>query len=482
MQLSNKTGLVLKISLVLFVLLGLVVYKLNDYFREDKLSSTRLQLHNRVALEKTTVSSQLAQLRNVLSGLETGINESQINWVQLDPFFAVLKIGRQGDNLHVESWLGRSGTVAERWNNSYLEQALKINQAKGASSILSQLFQDKAGQKYLVLRFQVSPGEELAVVGAADYFQKFFDLERGGKSTSLLITQDDLLVAHTEGDYIATLSEESHLSSRKYLIEKEEISGTNMLAVNYVLKNKIAAAFSLPFSIVGVVVGVGCILLALLFYIIDPLERRVERYKKQEREQIYKDTFGAMSSGLTAQAVGVTSSVPRVQVKLDTSVVAPVVRKPVDPIVEEEKTVSTNVADEEVTHPSVELSEINSEEEKTVTNAIQLPDLIEENKNILDQTLAGRSSGEGFIALEENVDLAEIEKALALDEFDSEPADKPGTAASSDLIEKNLTPQKISLSSAGGHGGEIDRPDFKIARKAFAVDEMKIAIRRPEKS
>jgi hypothetical protein len=92
------------------------------------------------------------------------------------------------------------------------------------------------------------------------------------------------------------------------------------------------------------------------------------------------------------------------------------------------------------------------------------------------------ASGEGFIALEENVDLAEIEKALALDEFDSEPADRPGTAASSDLIEKNLTPQKVSLSAAGGRGGEIDRPDFKIEAKTFAVDAIKVAIRRSEKS
>ncbi len=193
MPTSNKTGLVLKISVLLFVLLATVVFKLNDYFKSDKLYTTQAQLHNKVGLVKTTVSSQLIQLKNTLSSYENELSESNINWVQLDPFFALVKLDRVNHILKVNQMLARSGTTAERWDANYFEKAVSLNKSELTEPILVQLFQDKLGAKYLIIRFKTGANSELAVVGFADYFQKFFDIERGEASTALLVTSETFL-------------------------------------------------------------------------------------------------------------------------------------------------------------------------------------------------------------------------------------------------------------------------------------------------
>lgn len=292
MQPSAKTGLVFKISIALFFLLALVLYKINDYFKQEKWVVAQNQLRTQIISTKTSVSSQIAQLRNVLSSFETEINESKLNWVQLDPFFAIasgLKVNEEKIEIH--QFVGRSGTVAERWNASYLEKALQIHSVSYENPITTQLFQDKSGSKYLSISFAFAGSRVITVVGSADYFQKFFDLERGGKSISFLKNTEQMIAAHTESDYVATLAEEEFFKSKNYLFEKEEIAGTNLIAVSYLSKKVLGAGFVTPWSVVGLIVGFGMILIAILYYSLDPIERKVERYKKQERDQVFKETL-----------------------------------------------------------------------------------------------------------------------------------------------------------------------------------------------
>lgn len=484
MQSSNKTGLVLKISVVLFILLATVVYKLNDYFKNEKLYSMQTQLRSKVVAAKTTVSSQLAQLKNTLSSYETELNDSNINWVQLDPFFAIARLDKTNQSLRVNQMLVRSNTPADRWNAAYLEKALSINKSRKSDPILAQLFTDKAGTKFLIIRFKTSNGKELAVVGGADYFQKFFDLERGGESTALLATAEHMLAAHSEGDYIATLTEETKFSAKKYLFEKEEIVGTNLIAMNYILKKKIASGFVVPWSIIGVVAGFGCILIAVLFYSLDPIEKRVERYKKQERDQIYKDTVG----GLVNKA-GFGSVPAPVPTKGIGSVPAkPFVPQPATPV---QSQVKKEIPPPEVlAQPVVEKQELpknffdisNKSDSKNEAGVdTQIVEISEDTKTVSTHILTEEKThpsldASDFISLpEDKIDLSDIEKALALDDFDSE---EQGVELAAEL-ERNLTPQKISVSPAGA---PIEKPQFALERKTFKVDEIKINVRRPEKA
>lgn len=292
-QPSAKTGLVFKISIILVFLLAIVVYKLNDYFKQEKWVLAQNQLRTQIVSTKTSVSSQLNQLKNILSSYETELTESKINWVQLDPFFGIAKAQKNGSSLSITQYIGRSGSVGERWNAAYLEKALSLRKARSDSPIAVQLFRDKLGSKFLAITFANSKNSSLVVVGSADYFQKYFDLNRGGKMTSLLKTTDNVLAAHSESDYVATLTDEAGLSPKKYLIEKEEIAGTNLIAMNYIAKGGLVSGFVVPLSVVGLITGFGFILIGLLYYGLDPIEKKVERYKAQEREQIFKETVAA---------------------------------------------------------------------------------------------------------------------------------------------------------------------------------------------
>ncbi len=490
MQPTNKTGLVFKISAVLFVLLALVVYKLNDYFKSEKQYLSETHLRSKIVQVRTTVSSQVSQLKNVLSSYETELTDTSLNWVQLDPFFAIAKVEDNGQSLKVSKLLVRSNTPAERWNENYLERALALNRSTAKSPLVAQLFQDKAGSKFLILRFKNAQmrvqKSELVLVGSAEYFQKFFDNERGESSTALLVTTENMLAAHSEGDYIATLTQEGKLSKKKYLLEREEIPGTNLIAMNYILKKKITSGFVVPWSIVGVVVGFGFILVAVLFYSLDPIERKVERYKKQEREQIYKDTVGGMTAAASASA-----QTPAVAPS-PALILAPVTVKPAKPIdfpklrgnlnmpqkdlfeksragVEVTQTKATFQVDDQVTKT------VKIETEKVVEkSAIAAPEITQED---LEKTRTNTLI-DHFRALEEpQIDISDIEKALALDELTDE--DEGEFSAAAEKLKENLTSQKVSVNSGSAI---IDKPVFALNKKEFKVNEFKVHVRRPDNS
>ncbi len=476
MQPSNKTGLVFKISAVLFVLLALVVYKLNDYFKNEKQFLSETQLRSKVVQAKTTVSSQVSQLKNVLSSYETELADTSINWVQLDPFFAIAKVEDTGRSLKVSKLLVRSNTPAESWNENYLERALALNKSNSKSPLVAQLFQDRAGSKFLILRFKNAQKRELALVGSAEYFQKFFDNERGERSTALLVTAENMLAAHSEGDYIATLTQEAKLSKKKYLIEREEIPGTNLIAMNYILKKKISSGFVVPWSIVGVVVGFGFILVAVVFYSLDPIERKVERYKKQEREQIYKDTVGSM--------VGAAAN----SMKPAKAVVFPEMRE--NAVLQQKEQLEKTRATAEATQtksifqPEEQVTKtVRIEQEKVIPKSEAQPEVIVEVKipDPTEEELERTRTNiliDHFKALEEpQIDISDIEKALALDELT--PEDEGAVTIAAEMLKENLTSQKISITPGGA---KIDKPSFALNKKEFKVNDFKVHVRRPDNS
>jgi len=526
---TNKTGLVLKIAIVLVLALSVILYKFNDYSRNDKTAAMQEQLRKVVLNIKTSVSGQLSQLKNNLSGYSANISESSVNWVQLDPFFAIANAENNGGNLTVSQIVTRSNTPAERWNAAYLEGALKVNKSKKRDGIIIQLFKDKSGAKFILVRFPTGDKNEIVLASSADYFQKYFDIDRGSRYKSLLITTEKILAGHTEGDYLATYSKEASLPASKYVFESEEIVGTNLMAVSYVLKSKIVPAFAVPWSIVGLILGIGLVLIGLVYYNLDNIERRLERYKKQEREQIYKDTLQAARGEAVAQPAGEATA--RKQVNLEnplqagaegevtdeiTKTAVPFVSETSrsddsrfeihDPAQEDEPeylsppqaVADENAAPEEKPDSGIiDLLESSYKPEERLRrrneaalNSVPEPEeispedfRIEPAGKILDDEVVEvlappvTDNNASFVTLdEEAIDLDEIEKALALDDFDNE---EKALNVRAEALEKNLQPQKVSLSATGA---PIERPQFVFEKKDFRVDEIKINVRRPERS
>ena len=285
-----KTRLVVKLIAVLVLLLSVVLYKMNDFYKQEKIFQAESQVHKQIISVKTAVSSQLSALKNTLSSYDVEIKENKINWIQLDPFFGIARLQKKSDGtFSVLQFIGRSGTQGERWNPAYLEKALAVRKNKSDKPIQARLFKDRSGAKFITLIYSISDSQQIAVVGTAEYFQKYFDIERGGTMTAALLTSDHILVAHSESDYVAAASDEDQLSDKKYILEKEEIAGTNLVAVSYALRKLVAASWMIPWSVVSLIFGFGFVLIGLLFYGLDPLEKKMERYKKQERDSIFKD-------------------------------------------------------------------------------------------------------------------------------------------------------------------------------------------------
>ncbi len=289
---NMRTRLVVKLVVVLVLLLAVVLYKMNDFYAEEKRAQAEAQVRKQMVVIKTSVSSQITSVRNVISSYEVDIKENQINWVQLDPFFAIARLKKKNDGTYqVLQFVSRSGALAERWNSQFFEKALSGNISKSNEALQAKLLKDRAGNKYLTLIFKSNSADQFAVVGSADYFQKYFDLDRGGQMVSALITSEQKLAAHTEAEYIGSVTDESRLPAKKYILAQEEIAGTNLTAISYVLKKAIASRWMIPWSVVGLICGFGFVLIGLLIYGLEPLEKKIERYKKQERETVFNDVL-----------------------------------------------------------------------------------------------------------------------------------------------------------------------------------------------
>lgn len=265
----------------------IVVWKLNSYYKQEKTVFVENQIHQQTLNIVTSVSSQLSQLKNIISSYRGQIDEGQINWVQLSPFFtlAQVEISDQGfykiKNLYV-----KSGSVADAWSTDYLQKAFSYSLFSN-KEIHGQLFQNLKGNKFLSLMFSEEKiknnRQAVVLIGDAQYFQKYFDMQRSGLGINLLITQDDIVAAHTQSEYIATKSQEKKNDSAKYYFDKDEIRSSNLAVISYSVKNAKSDYIAIPLFILILIFGFVFVLIGLVLYLVRPLvneARKAEIFKK----------------------------------------------------------------------------------------------------------------------------------------------------------------------------------------------------------
>lgn len=520
MQPTAQTGIVWKISIFLFILLVVVLYKMNDYFKQEKYSLAQTQLRAQIVSLKTSISSQISTLKNVLSSYEYDLSENRINWVQLDPFFGIAKAervgGRNSNNYRITQFIGRSGSVGANWNAPYLQQLLSHQVSQSDQPITVQVFRDPSGAKLISLRFANPRGSAVVVVGAVEYFQKFFDLSRGGRITALLETSDNVIAAHSEADYLGTLMPENVISKKKFLFEREEIVGTNLIAMNLVSLASLAKGFAVPWSVVGLIFGFGFLIVGVLIYTLDPIERRIEKYKAQEREQIFKETLSAslaqqpsiettsektMEDGKTANELAASKNAAAettTKVALDSaSGQDPVVSDeiiPAETIPEVARSVAALTATDWV---QTKLESLNKEEPVMPEVVMPLPTLPQPEDKTATATIeaetwlstpnqSSSSSGTGAVVLDSSQvetfvymptedDNLDLDRALSLDDIESEEV----TQNSVQMVQEHLTSKTINTTEKIS---DMSKPEFTIRRKEFQVDVVDVPIRRPERT
>lgn len=509
MQPTAQTGIVWKISIFIFILLAVVLYKMNDYFKQEKYALAQSQLRTQIVSIKTSVSSQISTLKNVLSSYEYDLNESKINWVQLDPFFGIAKaerVGGRGSNEYrVTEFIGRSGSIGANWTASFLQKALTRQITSSDQPITIQMFRDSAATKYMSIRFATPKGQALIVVGSAEYFQKYFDLSRGGKTTALLETTDHVLAAHSEADYLGSLIDENAVSSKKFLVEREEIAGTNLIAMNFSSRKNLAKGFVVPWSMVGLIVGFGLLIIGVSIYTLEPIERRIEKYKMQEREQIFKET---LSTSLAQQEPIVEKSAEdEAAANLEETKTfagpAPIatatdlVKSKLENLADGNFTQAEDDSDEmsilsmpkppvsAVPPPPVQVTlplttpPVPTPAAETAANVMSDIEKVEKSKSMVrsGSVVLDSTQIEGLEYMPADADHIDLDQVLSLDEIESEEV----TQNSVQVIKENLTTKTINTSQQI-NVNDLSKPNFALRRKEFKVDAIEVPIRRPERT
>jgi len=256
---------------LIFLIVGVVVWKLNDIYKSDKNAQKQNSLQAQSIGLRSTLVSQISQLRNVLSGYILQIDESKINWVQLKPFYVISQVQEDVRNqIIISKMYTQTGTVAERWSSAYVQQKLALK-STNRQLVRFQLFQDQSGLKHLAIIFfdQDKKNNEsrngILVIGDVSFLQRFFDLQRTSSTTQALLTTENLVAAHSEFDYIANASKELSLSTRQFFIDKQELRGTNLILINYATKGA-SGYLSMPNSILGIILGLGFMISGIILY------------------------------------------------------------------------------------------------------------------------------------------------------------------------------------------------------------------------
>lgn len=260
---------------LIFVVVGLALWKLNETYRIEKLSVKQNQLQTQLTSLRSALVSQLSQLRNTLSTYTVQIDESKINWVQLKPFYALALVQEDALNaLTVTKLFVQSGSVAERWNPSTLQDYLKAK-VSGNQLLRAQTFKDGSGLPHLALavfdreKRNNIPRSGVLVVGDISYFQRFFDLQRTSSITQVLLTADKQVAAHSEYEYVGNNSDENKISELNFFVDRQEMRGTNLTLLSYSSKNA-QSYLHTPLSVLGTILGLAFLMSGVLLFAVKP--------------------------------------------------------------------------------------------------------------------------------------------------------------------------------------------------------------------
>ena len=277
---------------LIFLVVGVALWKLNDTYRAEKSSVRQNQLQTQLTALRSSLVSQISQLRNTLSAYTVQIDESKINWVQLKPFYALGVVQEDGSNrLTVNKLFLQSGSAAERWNSSTVQLNL-ADKITGNQLLRVQTFKDSSGLVHLALivfdkeKRNNQPRSGVLVVGDVSYFQRFFDLQRTSAITQVLMTLDKKVAAHSEYEYVGNKSDENKIGDENFFVDRQELRGTNLVLLSYTSK-KAGAPFDIPLPILGIILGLGFLMSGILLYVAKPeiAAARAQKVKSHYEEE-----------------------------------------------------------------------------------------------------------------------------------------------------------------------------------------------------
>ncbi len=278
-----------------FVIVGLVLWQLNDIYRSEKQTQKQSFQQTQLTGLRTTVSAQISQMRNTISTYFLKVDEKQINWVQLKPFYFLgLVKESQSGQITVDQVFTLAGSKAESWTPPSVQRYFK-KPIRGDELTKVKVFQDAFGDKHAAFIFFDKDLRSnlqrtgVMLVGDVSFLQKFFELQRSQLMTQTLLTNDQLVVAHSQFNYVSHVSDEAKASKDKFFTERQDIRGTNLFLFSY-SPIKSTAVVHIPYSVVGLILGLTFLISGVLVFIAKPLDKAVQLAEKNHRDQLFKKT------------------------------------------------------------------------------------------------------------------------------------------------------------------------------------------------
>lgn len=275
----------------------IAIWKLNESYRQDfMVQQSRLTEQQSTSLINS-VSGYLSQLKNILSSFENGIVDSQINWQQIKPFFILARAEVRDKKITIEELYAHSDSVGKSWNAAFLTQALSFFNFPD-HEIATKLFKNKSNQKFMALVFSDRVGRSkdsnsraLVLVAEAEVFQKFFNFSQGQNMIYSLLTTDQIVAAHSQPSYVATVSQERKNKNSAGLFLSEVVRGTDLTLISYSTAKAEQKFLVMPLSVLGIIVGACFVLVGVLAYAYIPIENYLRDQRQKNREEQYSKTL-----------------------------------------------------------------------------------------------------------------------------------------------------------------------------------------------
>ncbi len=299
-----------------FIIVGLVLWQLNDIYRSEKQTQKQSFQQTQLSGLRTTISAQISQMRNTISTYFLKIDEKQINWVQLKPFYFLgLVKENQTGQITIDQVYTLAGSKAESWTPPSVQRYFKTP-IRGDDFTKVKVFQDAFGDKHAAFIFFDKDLRSnlqrtgVMLVGDVSFLQKFFELQRSQLMTQTLLTNDQLVVAHSQFNYVSHVSDEAKASKDKFFTERQDIRGTNLFLFSY---SPIKSSFvvHIPYSIVGLILGLTFLISGVLVFIAKPLDKAVKLAEKNHRDQLFQKTVNEHLSGPFGNEKSVALSVKK---------------------------------------------------------------------------------------------------------------------------------------------------------------------------
>lgn len=286
-----KTKAVYITATLFGVILTLVLWRLNQYYREEKSLQIQEQMNQQMVHLKTSVSTELSQIRKNISLHQYGVKEAQLNWEQLSPYLAIGEVQLNSQlQYQLGSFYSASDSKVAKWNASFVQKGLGANGVV-KKNIVAKLFKTKSGDKFVVLLFLdqfVAGAKGVYALAEADVFQKYFDRQRSRKLTHILSTTEGVVVSHSEPDYIASPLQSNPYKKNDSLFLEEELRSSNLKLLTSTSKKQFLSGIQIPQVLFGAILGLGLVFLGGLIYFWDSLVRLTQQIQVQEKEKKFE--------------------------------------------------------------------------------------------------------------------------------------------------------------------------------------------------